>query len=314
MLQPRHLRKLSLDPALHPRGQPHLSSASGLVRVGERLYVVADDEHHLAVLDGSAGAALRLLRLFPGDLPQKMKARKAQKPDLETLAVLPPMPGYPSGALLTLGSGSKPTRERGWVIALDSQGLVSTDLAPDAEMRTQLLDLSGLYAPLRDEFADLNIEGALMDGSALRLLQRGNKGDGRNACISFDWAPVCAWLTGARAALPRASSIHYLELGEVQGVPLGVTDATALPGGAWAFSAVAENTDDSYHDGACVGSAIGIVGANGQVLDLHALKAAPKVEGITAVVHGDTLTLTMVTDADDPEIASQLLSVQLPWR
>jgi hypothetical protein len=307
MLIPRHLQNLTLNPALHPRGQPHLSSASGLVRVGDCWYVVADDEHHLGVLPAHANASLRLLRLFPGDLPPKTAARKALKPDLETLAVLPAMPGYPTGALLSLGSGSKPARERGLVIALDAQGRVSAD------MRTQVLDLSDLYAPLRDEFADLNIEGAFMDGGKLRLLQRGNKGDGRNACISLDWVHLSAWLTGAHAA-PAASSIGYLDLGEVQGVPLGVTDATPLPGGAWAFSAVAENTQDSYHDGACVGSAIGIVGADGQVQALHTLHAAPKVEGIAAALRGDTLTLTMVTDADDPEVASQLLSVQLPWQ
>jgi hypothetical protein len=52
-IQPAHLRDLLLAPHQHPRGQPHLSAASGLVRVGPWLYVVADDEHHLGVIDGS---------------------------------------------------------------------------------------------------------------------------------------------------------------------------------------------------------------------------------------------------------------------
>ena len=46
-----------------------------------------------------------------------------------------------------------------------------------------MVDLAALYAPLRKRFADLNIEGALVVSGELLLLQRGNKGDRRNARI-----------------------------------------------------------------------------------------------------------------------------------
>ena len=49
LLSPHFVRTLALDPTQHPRGQPHLSAASGLVRVRQRLYVVADDELHLGL-------------------------------------------------------------------------------------------------------------------------------------------------------------------------------------------------------------------------------------------------------------------------
>lgn len=303
-----HLHDLLLDPATHPRGQPHLSAASGLVRAGEWLYVVADDEHHLGLLP--AGAAVlpqaprvQLHRILPGDLPTEPRERKKRKPDLEALALLPASPAHPGGALLALGSGSKPNRQRGLVVALDAAGCPAGGAA-------QVLDLSALYAPLRAQFADLNIEGVFVVHDAVHLLQRGNKGDARNACITYPLAPLLDWLAGTRAQPPAPLRTTLFDLGTVDGVPLGFTDGAALPGndGGWIFSAVAENTDDSYTDGACVASAIGWVGADGVLQRMAALEGAPKVEGIALDGAG---RLLMVTDADDPARASRLLVVAL---
>ncbi|MEO6277397.1 MAG: hypothetical protein ABIP59_06225, partial [Roseateles sp.] len=77
------------------------------MQIGQRLFVVADDEHTLAVFDAASDSPGTLHRLFIGELPDKPKARKAAKPDLEALAQLPPFAACPHGALLALGSGSK---------------------------------------------------------------------------------------------------------------------------------------------------------------------------------------------------------------
>jgi len=323
MLASHLLQLLRIDPAQHPRGQAHLSAASGLVRVRQRLYVVADDELHLGIFDeptpSQAEAASgsdpahptgSLLRLLGGDLPQDKDKRKKAKPDFESLVHLPPLPGCPAGALLALGSGSKPNRETGVLIALDVQG------APNGRMAT--VDLAALYAPLRKRFGDLNIEGALMVSGELLLLQRGNKGHALNACIRYDWNLMAPWLAGVQPQPPAAKSVQVLELGRVGEVPLGFTDGAALHGGAWAFSAVAENTDNSYQDGACVGSAIGTVGADGTLQSLHLLEGAPKVEGLAVLAvlaeagGSGAWVCTLVTDPDDPAVAAQLLQVRLP--
>ena len=89
------------------------------------------------------------------------------------------------------------------------------------------------------------------------------------------------------------------------------TDGSALAGGAWLISAVAENVDDSYNDGLCVGASIGLVDATGSLRSMQALAPSFKVEGIAADLDGDALTLTMVTDADDAAIPSQLLSAKM---
>ncbi len=302
-LPTQFIRALQLDPLQHPRGLAYLSAASGLVRVRQRLYVVADEELHLGVFD-DAMAVGTLVRLLEGDLPKDAGKRKKVKPDFESLALLPPMPGCPAGALLALGSGSKANRDTAVLIALDVQGL------PNGRMA--VVDFAAVYAPLRKRFVDLNIEGALVVSGDLLLLQRGNKGKAPNAIVRFDWNLIAPWLAGVQTQPPPAKSVQLMDLGTVDGVPLGFTDGAALHGGAWAFTAVAEDTADSYLDGACVASVVGTVGADGKLQQLHRIDGAPKVEGMAVLADGSDWVFTLVTDPDDPATAAQILQVRLP--
>jgi hypothetical protein len=97
-------------------------------------------------------------------------------------------------------------------------------------------------------------------------------------------------------------------LGELDGVTLGFTDGAALDDGRWLFSAVAENTTDSYNDGACLGTVIGLVERDGRVRRLAQLDGQWKVEGIALAADGGLL---LVTDADDPQVAASLLRLPL---
>jgi hypothetical protein len=302
MLQPTHLRDLRVEPGSHPRGQQHLSAASGLVRVGEWLYLVADDEHHLGLMpaDGAPAGWVQLLRMLPGDLPAGKRERKRHKPDFEALAFLPPVPGHPEGALWALGSGSRPNRERALLMPIAGG-------QPPAGAAAAI-DLAGLYEPLRAEFPDLNIEGAFVDGQRVRLLQRGNKGDARNACIEYSLTELWDWLAGERRQAPPALAVRQFSLGDADGVPLGFTDGAARAGGGWVFSAAAEDTHDSYRDGACAASAIGWVSEDGTLERLERIAGAPKVEGIAFAADGRLLA---VTDADDPARPSALLALDL---
>lgn len=311
-LIPKLLRTLHVEPAQHPRGQAHVSAASGLVVLPSQGqwhgYLVADDEHHLGHFILGDDAPVQLLRILPGDLLFEPKKRKKAKPDLECLCALPAMQDYPQGALLALGSGSKDQRHTGLLMPLNAQGL----LAEDMEHTIKRLDLTQLYAPLHEAFDDLNIEGCFLQGAHLHLLQRGNKGASGSACIRFDALQFQAWLLGERASAPSPEHTFQLDLGDVDGIPLTPTDGISLPDGRWLISAAAENTDDSFTDGPCAGSALAVLNAKGQVLSLRLLEGAPKVEGIAWIEQ--TGEVLMVTDADDPELASQLLSVPRFWR
>lgn len=296
MLNVQILRTLQLDA---DSKRVHLSAASGLVRTGQRLYVVADDENMLGVFGLADERPGTLLRLFRGELPAAPEARKAAKPDLEALVLLPAFAGYPHGALLALGSGSRPQRQRAAWLVLDASG------GPQGEVRE--IDLTGLYAPLQARHTLLNIEGGFVSDGKFCLLQRGNQADPSNLLICFDWSATAAWLRAVGAAPQPLSSARF-ELGDIDGVPLCFTDGAALPGGGWVFCAAAEASDDNYADGPCRGSAVGVVSADGQLLGLQTLSLRCKAEGIAVLVEAGRLQLLMVTDADDPDTPALLLA------
>jgi hypothetical protein len=308
-LQPVFIQHLLIDPQQHPHGQPHLSAASGLVRRGRRLVVVADAELQLGLFeeaaDGASPAAPgTLMRLLQDELPQDRSEPKKARPELATLALLPPLPGCPAGALLALGSGFGAHRKTGVLAVLDVQG------APNGRMAS--VDLAALYAPLRKKLVDLNIAGALVVSGELLLLQRGKQGGARSACIHYDWNRIAPWLAGQQPQPPAAKSVQIMQLGSLNGVPLSLTGGAPLQGGAWMFCAVAEQRTDIPGPGsACVGSAIGIVAPDGTLGPVHALQGNPKVEGIAVQAEGDDWLVTLVTDPGDPALPAQLLRVRL---
>lgn len=307
MLDVRVLRELTLSPTTNAAQAVHVSAASGLVRIGQRLYVVADDENALAVFDLGDHSPGVSVALFSGELPPSHDERKAAKPDLEALVQLPTFDRHPFGALLAIGSGSRRNRMQGALLRLDPAGAV--------DAAAHRLDLSELLLPLQQRFAELNIEGAFVSGGELCLLQRGNTHAPENACIRFGLDPFLRWIGNAGAA-PQAVSVTQHELGSIDGVPLSFTDGAALPDGRWLFCAAAEDTLDSYADGRCLGSAVGMIGANGMLLRIDRLAAVCKVEGIAIADGADAagvsrLPLLLVSDADDRRVAAQLLAVTL---
>jgi hypothetical protein len=172
------------------------------------------------------------------------------------------------------------------------------------------VDIAPLLSPLHTHFSDLNIEGAFVDGDTLALLQRGNGASAINARIDLDWREVQRWLTAGGTA-PGPVSIRRFDLGTIDGVPLSFTDGAALPGGEWVFSAAAEDTSDTYQDGRCLGSAVGLVDANGTLLKLERVALDGKIEGIAVATPGPAIGLLLVTDADDRDRAALLLSAVL---
>ncbi len=301
------LRHLTLTNAPQPDRERHLSAASGLARVGNRFYVVADDEHHLGVFSAHDHAAPgELLRVLHGDLPDGKKRRKAAKADFEALVALPAFAQYANGSLLALGSGSRENRMNAALVALDKDGVALRDEAP------RVIDFSPLFQSLQEEFVEVNIEGAFIAGDHLSLLQRGNKGSGRNARVRVALAPLIERLARGEDSVSREFvDVVDFSLGHVNDVPLGFTDAAALPDGGFAFTAVAEDSESSYDDGACAGSVVGIVDSNNRLQTVLPLFGSPKVEGIAAQLNTGTITLHLVTDPDDAGIPAQLFTTTI---
>lgn len=276
-----------------------ISAASGLVIDGDAFYVIADDGLHLhaySLADAQYEKHIRLRegQLPAGNSPTDIKARKKQKPDFEALLRLPPKKDLPHGALLALGSGSKSNRQKGVLVPFHA------DCALGEAVRE--LDLAALYNSL--QLDDTNIEGAVVCGEQLVLLQRGNNRHESSALVILPVASV-----GARFVAPKASIIHC-HLPRIGDVPLGFTDGLCLPNGNILFSAVAEDTDDSYNDGACLAAAIGEITLHGELLRCEWLAEPHKIEGIALDASGTHLYA--VTDADDPVVPAGLFVVDVP--
>jgi hypothetical protein len=296
------VRQLDLKKGTESDRHAYLSSASGLVRTGSELCVVADDELHLGRFSLDDDRPGKLLRLFSGDLPDGVKKRKKHKPDLEVLLLLPPCTAYPHGALLALGSGSGKHRRRGALLKIGVSGRVVG--------RARVIEAQQLFTTLSREFSDLNLEGGWVSQGRLNLLQRGNKGDSPNAILQWDLSAVMRSLLRDRC-LPDSAPIHVreMDLGDVEGVPLCFTDASPLADGGWVFSAVSENAANSYADGPCVGAAVGRVDARGRVRWIKPVQPLYKIEGIDAQLVNGKLHALLVTDADDPAVAASLLQI-----
>ena len=295
------LRTLDLENPSSGGRLAHISAASGLVRAGEFLYVVADDELHLGVFRAGSAVPGRLMRVFEGELPDPPAERKARKPDLEAIALLPVSADHPHGALLAVGSASKKHRRKGVLLELNAQGEVFR--------RPQECDFSGIVAALEDQISSPNFEGAFVSGRELCLLQRANQRKRQNAILRYDLEPLLdAIRTGASLA---PTSIRPIELGSIDGVVLGLTDGAALSNGCFVFSAVAEDTADSYLDGRCAGAVLGIAGLDGRVDFLRRLDHPHKVEGVEASEEGGAVRLLLVTDADDPAAPSSLYTATI---
>ncbi len=282
-MAPAPLTVEALRPLTLARGA-HVSAASGLVCADGRAWVIADDLLHLAGFSDVSSAGT-LQRLLPGRLPREAAARKAAKPDFECLFAW-------RGGLVALGSGSRPQRDTGvWVM-------------PTGVRR---FDLGSVYGPLRERLGAINIEGAFVQDDHWVLLQRGVAAGAPNAVARWPLHVLEHVIAGALDAVPP-SSLHEVSLGALDGVALAFTDGTALDTGRWLFTAAAEDTRDSYLDGACRGSVAGLVDARGRVLAQRRLPGHAKVEGIAAQRLGDgSLCLALVTDADDPAQPAWLL-------
>jgi hypothetical protein len=299
------LRDLTLTST--QEGRPdHLSAGSGLVRRGDYVYVIGDDELDLAIFRLSHAGPGELVPLFEGQLPAAAGERAKEKPDLEALTVIPPFRFNPYGALLALGSGSGETRDRGFMWSLESDGSLRGF--------PRVVDISPLYGFLGQHVAgELNIEGVAVTEERLALFQRGNSEGGRSQVFYLSLKEVMTSLSSDFSVdAGELDEVQDFDLGETGGVELHFTDADGLADGRLAFAATAEPEERDSPD-ATKGSVIGVIGPSGHVEQIEAIEpSSVKVEGIDAVLSDRLIHVLLVCDADDVEVPSPLFSTTLP--
>jgi len=302
-LPPLELRKLRDLDVREPSGRgrsAHLSAASGVVRRGDFVYVIGDDELHLGVFRLSSPEPGELVRVLEGDLPDDHAERSKRKPDLEALTLLPPFEDHPYGALFGLGSGSGPDRDRGFVCALGADGSLSGE--------PREIELGPVYELLRGHVDELNVEGAAAVGERLWLLQRGDSSGGSNLVAELELDQVMSSLrSDLRIDADELASVRSYELGAIDGVRLTFSDATPIADRLVVFTASAE-----ADDGHICGSVVGTLEPEGTVRRLRTIDRRWKVEGVHAAIDTGVLDFTFVCDQDDPDAPSPLLSATMP--
>jgi hypothetical protein len=297
----------------------HVRAASSLALVPGGLALVQDDTNFVALV-AADGTVARAIPLPAGEGGRRQfddrRGNKRHKLDLESCVAVPDEGGT---LLVALGSGSTRHREhvalvRGWEGGLADVTMVHA---------------GALYAALRAEPAfagsELNVEGAVHVGACLRLFGRGNGAPREgvrpaNATCDLDWRALRAYLLAPDLVAPPApTAVEPYELGALDGIPLGFTDAAAW-GDSVLYSATAEDSPDAVRDGRVAGSAVGIVAPTGRARWAPLTRAdgglfAGKVEGLVPAP-GEENRLLAVVDADDPDAPSLLCTVELrgPWR
>lgn len=298
----------------HADRPAHVRAGSSLAWLGDSLALVQDDANFIALVSpASATARAITLPRGVGGLRQfdDTRGNKHHKLDLEACVAID---GDEGPTLLAFGSGSGALREQ----------IVMLDGALGPSPRIQVMDASPLYAALRAHAAfagsDMNVEGAMLRGDTLSLLARGNgaarNGEvARNATCDLDARALLAWLRTPHGPAPRPERIVQYDLGMLDGIALGFTDAAAR-GQHALYTAAAEDSPDATRDGVVTGSVIGVMPLGGGLVRHVAITAADgsafaeKVEGI-ALHQLDARRVYLVIDSDDPARPSALCEVAL---
>ena len=303
-----------------PSDRPaHVRAGSGLAPVPEGLIVVQDDSNFLALIDPASPGAARAIALPAGPDGRRQfgdsRANKHLKLDLEACIALEP----PYSAIVALGSGSTPARES-IVVVRDWNGQAPA---------VRVVRAQALYAALREvttfSGSEMNIEGAVLVGGVLRLFGRGNgMATGTlqpvNATCDLQWLELWKHLESPdEHPAPPPRHVQQFSLGQLDGVPLGFTDA-AHRDGQVLFTAAAEASPDAVRDGTVHGSVVGVIAEGGAVrwtpiVDEMGALLREKAEGLALADSGGA-ELWVIADADEEMRPSELLRVRLdgPWR
>ncbi len=296
------LRTLSIEKPLQPGRPSHISAASGLVQLDTQFFVISDDEN--ALFSFSETSPIQAIPISKKNLPVESKARKKEKDDHESLAVLPENWLGPRSALLAFPSGSTANRRRASLIPTAAgRGNVEAPLD---------VDLSPLFLAMESETKDLNIEGVVVLDEKTYFFQRGNGDKGKNGVFDIPNSEFQALLKN-RPWKKESLKFRKIKLGKLDKVKLSITDACRFSKGILLLAA-AEDTDSTYLDGEVKGTvlaAIEDIENSTDVKILGRLSPNVKMEGVFVEKRKSEEIAYFVDDADDPSKASQLFRLQL---
>lgn len=275
-------------------------SASGIVKSGDKYYVISDDSPYLFTLDRNYDVISRL-PIIPIDNPLTQRIEKAIKPDFEALDLVG------ENEIIAFGSGSK-SPERDVFLRIFING--------KEEVKTYWI--SEFYEYLKNleimDNRELNIEAVAYKDGYIFLFNRG-----QNVVFSFIYQELISYFDG-RSPIPSPKTSLF-ELPEVNGIQAGFSGATALENHPYIiFTASVEDTPNAYDDGEIIGSYIGVVKIEGDCLSnsyksvlFPEIREKLKVESVSIteeVKLGET-NIMVVTDDDFKD--SLIIDCKISW-
>ncbi|HSD15070.1 MAG TPA: hypothetical protein VLB74_10515 [Flavobacterium sp.] len=256
-----------------------IGSASGLIYKDNNLFVIGDNSNYLYEYQiPTQELKLHALTENPSE-----NIPKANKPDFEAVTEY-------DGKLYVFGSGSTENRNKMVTIDSKSKKFISST------------DLSDLYLVMQS-FAelpqnDLNIEGAVYNGTDWFLFNRGNGAKGKNIVFTVQGKNLTEEF--------NVISTEF-ELPKIKGIQASFTDAILVKKKIY-FLATAENTTSTYNDGEVLGSFIGCIDLEKMEIDfIQKITDTIKFEGLALYqeTHMD-ITFLLCEDNDTGELKTSV--------
>lgn len=300
---------------------PFVLAASGLVTLGEHLFVVQDNANWIAVVNpDDSVTAVPLPRGASGArIFSKSRENADDKVDLEACVIVR---GNEGPELVAFGSGT--SKNRCWILRMKRpHHAVGSESAGSTTCEAEFLDAAIFYDSLVRERlfcgGSLNIEGAItLDDTRILILQRGNAPPGEGECVDAT-GEIC-WNTLSRHLAdptnvppPAIENVIRYELGDLNGVRLTFSDAEYLGDGRILFSASAEHAEEG--DGEVEGSVLGLIEPTGETrwTEVTCEDGSPftsKIEGLSRSIR-DPSTMRFVIDDDDETAPSEVFEAKL---
>lgn len=300
------VRDLYYDDGADPDQQRpnNVRAGSGLCSVSHYLIGVQDDADFLVVIDtrdwSVKGHAIPAgsdeHRLYDD---QDDTAEPDQKIDLEACMTCQ-LRG--ETVILAFGSGVCRQRER-IVIARFKDGNLEFEELETSDFH------SSLDSVLRENQAELNLEGILLKGNRLCAFSRGDHGEKPlDAILQLDWNDFLNYLESPKPTkqTPEIIEAQGYKLGQLDGVPLTFSDAEKCPRSNATLFTVSSESDEGAGR-----SLIGLMDERRTVIgEGQDFPLRGKIEGI-CYLESDPSRLFLIDDQDDHKKASRLYEVKL---
>ena len=210
-------------------------SVSGMEYFNENLYFISDNSNVVSKCNLKG----ELIEILGSDSLEYEIVAKKDKADFEAATLLSL---NSEKYLLIIGSGSTlKNRNQAILFSLINKKQTSFDLLPFYEKCRSELNITQ---------EDWNIEALAHFDSKLFFFNRGT-----NTIVEVNQNDFISFLSNPESTIFLRSM--QLELGELDGISLGISGVTTDSSGNFYYTASAEDTSDWYNDGKIIGSAIG---------------------------------------------------------